>query len=47
VAAAFEPDEFLDARLQFGARISISCMVEGGVGEEEMPTSVAPEGFQT
>src|SRR5512136_2984344 len=29
------------------ARSSISCRVEGGVGEEEVPAAVAPEGLQT
>ena len=28
------------------ARISVSCRVEGGVGEEEVPALVAPEGFE-
>jgi hypothetical protein len=28
-------------------RISVSCRVEGGVGEELRPAVVAPEGFQT
>ena len=39
--------EACEAGVSLKARISISCRVEGGVWEEEVPAAVAPEGFQT